>query len=127
SVFQDSLSTVALGDYADKINITHIYPKIGKNLKVRNMIKKLKAAWVAQGSTMAVYAANSSGPAQFTVVTRYKQGLKEKADGFRKPFKGTYESTNGEDSYEDYLDDLGLYVNDIWSELLFLRKDLSSK
>jgi len=74
-----------------------------------------------------VYAANSSGPAQFTVVTRYKQGLKEKADGFRKPFKGTYESTNGEDSYEDYLDDLGLYVNDIWSELLFLRKELSSK
>jgi len=127
SVFQDSLSTVALGDYADKINIAHIYPKIGKNFKVRNLIKKLRTAWIAQGSTIAVYAANSSGPAQFTVVTRYKQGLKEKADGFRKPFKGTYESTNGEDSYEDYLDDLGLYVNDIWSELLFLRKELSSK
>jgi hypothetical protein len=127
SVFQDSLSTVALGDYADKINIAHIYPKIGKNLKVRNLIKKLKAAWIAQGSSMAVYAANSSGPAQFTIVTRYKQGLKEKADGFRKPFKGTYESTNGEDSYEDYLDDLGSYVNDAWSELLFLRKDLGSK
>ena len=127
SVFQDSLSTVALGDYSDKINIAHIYPKIGKNFKVRNLIKKLRAAWIAQGSTIAVYAANSSGPAQFTVVTRYKQGLKEKADGFRKPFKGTYESTNGEDSYEDYLDDLGLYVNDIWSELLFLRKELSSK
>lgn len=127
SVFQDSLSTVALGDYAEKINIAHIYPKIGKNFKVRNLIKKLRAAWIAQGSSMAVYAANSSGPAQFTIVTRYKQGLKEKADGFRKPFKGTYESTNGEDSYEDYLDDLGLYVNEVWSELLFLRKDLGSK
>jgi hypothetical protein len=127
SVFQDSLSTVALGDYAEKINITHVYPKIGKTIKVRNMIKKLRAAWMAEGSTIAVYAANSSGPAQFTVVTRYKQGLKEKTQGFRKPFKGTFENTNGEDSYDVYLDELGLYVNDIWSELLFLRKELGSK
>lgn len=127
SVFQDSLSTVALGDYAEKINITHVYPKIGKTIKVRNMIKKLRAAWLAEGSTIAVYAANSSGPAQFTIVTRYKQGLKEKTQGFRKPFKGTFESTNGEDSYDAYLDELGLYVNDIWSELLFQRKELGSK
>ncbi len=126
-VYQDSLSTVALGDFSDKIAIAHIYPKIGKNFKVRNLIKKLKAGWVADGSTIAVYAANSSGPAQFTIVTRYKQGLKEKAQGFRKPFKGTFESVNGEDSYDDYLDQLGEYVNEIWSELLFLRKDLGSK
>ena len=127
SVYQDSLSTVALGDFSDKIAIAHIYPKIGKNFKVRNLIKKLKAGWVAEGSTIAVFAANSSGPAQFTIVTRYKQGLKEKAQSFRKPFKGTFESVNGEDSYGDYLDQLGEYVSEIWSELLFLRKDLSSK
>ena len=127
SVYQDSLSTVALGDFSDKISVAHVYPKIGKNFKVRNLIKKLKAGWLAEGSTIAVYAANSSGPAQFTVVTRYKQGLKEKTQNFRKPFKGTFESVNGEDAYDDYLDQLGEYVNEIWSELLFLRKDLSSK
>lgn len=127
SVYQDSLSSVALGDYSDKINITHVYPKIGKNVKVRNLIKKLKAAWVAEGSTIAVYASNSSGPAQFSLVTRYRQGLKEKAQGFRKPFKGTYEGIHGDDSFEDYLDELSNDVNEIWSELLFLRKDLSSK
>ena len=127
SVYQDSLSTVALGDFVEKINITHVYPKIGKNVKVRNLIKKLKAAWVADGTSIAVYAANSSGPAQFTLVTRYKQGLKEKAQGFRKPFKETYEGIHGADSFEDYLDDLGEDVNEIWSELLVLRKDLSSK
>ncbi len=127
SVYQDSLSTVALGDFSDKINITHVYPKIGKNIKVRNLIKKLKAAWVAEGSTIAVYAANSSGPAQFTIVTRYKQGLKEKAQNFRKPFKGTYEGVHGEDSFEDYLDEMSHDVNEIWSELLFMRKDLGSK
>ena len=127
SVYQDSLSTVALGDFSDKISVAHVYPKIGKNFKVRNLIKKLKAGWLAEGSTIAVYAANSSGPAQFTVVTRYKQGLKEKTQNFHKPFKGTFESVNGEDAYDDYLDQLGEYVNEIWSELLFLRKDLSSK
>jgi hypothetical protein len=127
SVYQDSLSTVALGDFSDKIAVAHVYPKIGKNLKVRNLIKKLKAGWVAEGSTIAVYAANSSGPAQFIIVTRYKQGLKEKALNFRKPFKGTYESVHGEDSFEDYLDELGNDVSEIWSELLFLRKDLGSK
>jgi hypothetical protein len=127
SVYQDSLSTVALGDFSDKIAIAHIYPKVGKNIKVRNLIKKLKATWIADGSTVAVYAANSSGPAQFTIVTRYKQGLKEKAQGFRKPFKGTFESVNGADSYDDYLDQMGAYVDNVWSELLFLRKDLGSK
>ena len=127
SVYQDSLSTVALGDFSDKIAVAHIYPKIGKNFKVRNLIKKLKASWMAEGSTIAVYAANSSGPAQFTIVTRYKQGLKEKAQNFRQPFKGTFESVNGEDSYDDYLDQMGEYVDNVWSELLFLRKDLGSK
>lgn len=63
SVYQDSLSTISLGDFSDKIAVAHVYPKIGKNLKVRNLIKKLKAGWVAEGSTIAVYTANSSGPA----------------------------------------------------------------
>ena len=127
SVYQDSLSTVALGDFSDKISVAHIYPKVGKNFKVRNLIKKLKAGWVAEGSTVAVYAANSSGPAQFTIVTRYKQGLKEKAQNFRKPFKETFETANGADSYDDYLDQVGEYVDNVWSEMLFLRKDLGSK
>ena len=39
SVFQDSLSTVALTDYSDKINITHWYPKIGWGGKLNDIIK----------------------------------------------------------------------------------------
>jgi hypothetical protein len=127
SVYIDSLSTVALGDFSDKIVINHIYPKIGMNNKIVSIIRDLKKAWVAEGSSIAVYAASSSGPAQYTVVTRYKQGLKERATGFRKPFKGTYEGVNGENSYQDYLDNANQYINEVWSELLFLRTDLSSK
>lgn len=126
-VFQDSLSTVALTDYADKINITHWYPKIGWVGKIYDLIKTMKPVWQAGGESVAVYSASSSGPAQYTLVTRYKQGLKERASGFRKPFKERYEAVHGEDSYEDFLDTLREYVSNSWSELLFYRADLSSK
>jgi hypothetical protein len=127
SVFQDSLSTIAVGDFTDKINISHVYPKVGQSDNVSNMIKKLKKNWVAAGVTMAVYTSSSSGKGQFMLVTRYKQGLKERAAGFRKPFKESYESVNGEGAYAQYLKDVAEYVEDSWSELLFMRKDLSSK
>ena len=127
SVYQDSLSTVALGDFSDKINITHLYPKMGKGDNVVSMIKKLKKNWIAAGVTVAVYTASSSGKSQYTLVTRYKQGLKERAAGFRKPFKESYESVNGEGSYAQFQKDLADYVDETWSELLFLRADLSSK
>lgn len=127
SVYVDSLSTVALGDFSDKIQITHVYPKIGWTGKLVNMIKKLKAAWTAEGSTIAVYSSNGSGPGQYVFVNRYKQGLKEKATGFRKPFKETYDKVHGAGAYDEYVEDLRLYVNEVWSEILFLRKELSSK
>ncbi|WP_462222071.1 hypothetical protein, partial [Ferruginibacter sp.] len=127
SVYIDSLSTVALDDFSDKININHIYPKIGHSDDVVNIIKKLKKNWVAVGVTVAVYSASSSGKAQYTLTTRYKQGLKERATGFRKPFKETYEAVNGEGSYAQYLKDIAEFIDESWSELLFLRADLSSK
>lgn len=127
SVYLDSLSTIALGDFTDKINIGHVYPKIGQNDNVVNMIKKLKKAWTTSGITVAVYAASSSGKSQYTLVTRYKQGLKERAQGFRKPFKEIYESVNGEGSYAQYLKDAAEFIDENWSELLFFRADLSSK
>lgn len=127
SVYQDSLSTVALGDFSDKINITHVYPKIGKSDNVVSIIKKLKKTWASVGMTVAVYTASGSGKTQYTLVTRYKQGLKERASGFRKPFKESFETANGEGSYEQYLKDAAEFIDENWSELLFLRSDLSSK
>lgn len=127
SVYQDSLSTVALGDFSDKINITHVFPKAGHMADVENIIKKLKKTWMASGVSTAVYASSSSGKAQYTLVTRYKQGLKERAPGFRKPFLERYEAVNGEGSFAQYTKDVAEFTDDSWSELLFLRSDLSSK
>jgi len=126
SVYNDSLSTVALGDFAEKINISHVYPKMGKSDNVVDIFKKLKKTWVAGGVSVAVYS-ESSGKPQYMLVTRYKQGLKERAAGFRKPFTERYEAVNGESSYAQYLKDVAEFTDESWSELLFLRADLGSK
>jgi hypothetical protein len=127
AVYQDSLSTIALGDFTEKSQITHIFPKPGHGDDVVALIKKVKKAWEVSGVTVAVYALNASGPAQFALTTRYKQGLKEKAPDFRKPFKAAYEEANGKGSYAQYLKDVAEFVNSSWSELIELRKDLGSK
>ncbi len=127
AVFQDSLSSVAITDYADKINITHYYIKLGWASKFYDAARKFKKVWEAGGESVAVYQSNSSGPNQITFVTRYKQGLKEKAMGFRKPIKERFEAINGADSWDEWIDALRNYVDNSWSELLFYRADLSSK
>ena len=128
SVYEDTLSTVAIGDYSDKINITHWFPKVGWGPKVREVIVQMKKAWVAGGQSVAVYTASSSGPAQFALVTRYKTGLKERESGFiKESLKSRYEKANGEDSFDKYVTMLQEYLKDSWSELLFYRADLSSK
>jgi len=127
SVYIDSLSTVAVGDYSDKVQVTHIYPKLGSGYRVATMLKNLKAAWAAEGSTIAVYEVNGSGRPQFAIARRYKQGLKEKAEGFRKSFTDTYEKIHGEGSWGIYIDNIKEYYDDVWSELIFYRADLSSK
>ncbi|HWR94032.1 MAG TPA: hypothetical protein VN192_02395 [Flavobacterium sp.] len=127
SVYIDSLSTVAVGDYSDKVQITHIYPKLGSGYRVATMLKTLKAAWAADGSTVAVYESNGSGHAQFAIARRYKQGLKEKESGFRKSFTDTYEKIHGKGSWGIFNENVKEYINEQWSELLFLRTDLSSK
>ena len=77
SVYIDSLSTVAVGDYSDKVQVTHVYPKLGSSYRVATLIKNLKAAWAADGSTVAVFESNGSGEAQFAIARRYNHGLKE--------------------------------------------------
>lgn len=127
SVYQDTLSTVALGDFSEKINTTHIYPKIGMDGRVRKVLDKLQKAWAANGSTVAVYSVVSSGPAQYALTTRYKQGLKEREDGFRKPFRGVFDSVNGDDAFNAYLEEINECIDSAWSEMLVLRPDLGSK
>ena len=76
---------------------------------------------------MTVYESSSSGEPQFTLVTRYKDGLKERERGFRAPMKERYEKANGAGSWDTYLQNIRTSTDRSWSELLFFKKDLSSK
>lgn len=127
SVYRADLSTVAIGDYSDKIAINHIFPNPGYGLDIEESIKKLKKAWEAGGSTVAVYESSSSGPPQFALVTRYKQGLKERNVGFRTPLKDRYSKENGNKSWDEFIQMQRIAINNSWSELLFFHAKLSSK
>lgn len=127
SVFRADLSTVQLGDYSDKIAINHIFPKPGYGADIEDGIKKLKKAWEAGGSTVAVYESSSSGPPQFAIVTRYKQGLKERNVGFRTPMKERFIKANGDKSWDEFTQMQRTAIDNSWSELLFYNAKLSSK
>jgi hypothetical protein len=127
SVFNDTLSTVGLTDWADKIMINHMYAKPGMIGEVLGLVRKFKPVWTAGNEKVAVYQAVGSGEPQVTTVTRLKNGLKELAPGFRKPMAERYNAANGSGSWEYYLQDYAKYVERRWSELLFYRADLSSK
>ncbi len=127
SEFQEDLSTTQLGSFTDKITITHIYPKPGMGSEVSEIIKKAKKAWAAGNQTVAVYQSVASGPSQLALVYRMKDGLKELTEGYRKPFKERYDATNGEGSSEALYQSINKTTDSSWSEMLFLRPDLSAK
>jgi len=127
SEFVDSLSNVQLTDYSDKIIINHMYPKPGMINGAVDLVKRLRNVWKSGNESVAVYVAASSGAPQIITVTRLKAGLKELADGYRKPLPERYNAANGAGSWDNYLADYSKYVESRWSELLFYRADLSSK
>jgi hypothetical protein len=127
SVYQDSLSTVSLTDFAKHIVITHYYPKPGVIPEVRDLIQKQRKVWVAGNESVAVYNVMNSGAPQFAVVTRLKGGLKELEPGYRKPFDERFEAINGAGSWKYWLEDGSKYLESRWSEMLTMRPDLSSR
>ena len=127
SEYDDSLSTVPLGNYSDKIVITHMYPKPGMVVGVTDLVRRLKKVWTDGNETVAVYNVVSSGDPQITTVNRLKNGLKELADGYRPPMASRYNAAYGAGAWDTYLADYAKYVERRWSEILVYRGELSSK
>ncbi len=127
SEYSADLSNVAITDYTDKIIITHMYPKSGMINQATDLVKRLKKVWQASGENVAVYRSVASGAPQIVTVARLKGGLKELAEGFRKPMAERFDAANGAGSWTQYLADYATAIDNRWSEMLFLRADLSSK
>ena len=127
TVFREDLSTAKITDRADKAVMNHIYPKPGYGEDVEEMFKKLKKVWEASGQSVAVLEASSSGEPQFIAMVFYKQGLKEREVGFRKPFKERYTAANGDGSWAAYMQGIKNAVDHTWSEMLYYHPELSTK
>lgn len=127
SEFQEDMSTTQLGSFTDKIIITHVFPKQGMGEMIAETIKKAKKAWAAGNQTVAVYHSSASGPSQYALVYRLKDGLKELNDGYRKPWKERYEGANGEGTVGTFYENIAKSSESSWSEMLFYRAELSAK
>lgn len=127
SEFRENLSSAQLMAYTDKIIITHVFPKPGMGGEIESDIKKLKKAWDASNQTVAVYQSVASGPGQYALVSRLKDGLKELQMGYRKPMKERYDAANGEGTYDIFLNHINKTSEGNWAEILLFRPDLSSK
>jgi hypothetical protein len=126
SVFREDLSSAKATDFTNKIAINHIYPRPGEGHKVEATLTKLKKVWEASGQNIAVYEAHYSGEPQFSIVTRYKEGWKEKETTFRKPMKERYDAVHGGGAYDEWINSTS-NLSRSWGEMLMLRSDLSSK
>lgn len=125
--YREDLSSVQLTDYTDKIAITHVFPKPGRFFDTENNIMLAKKVWDASKQDIAVYESSSSGPGQFIIVTRYKDGLKERELNYRKPMKERFNETNGEGSFDKWQASIAETTDSQWSEMLFLDANLSAK
>jgi hypothetical protein len=126
-LYREEFSTVPVSDFAEKISVTHVFPKVGYGLKLEANFKKAKKVWEGSQENVVIYQSHFSGPAQYMIVYRHKQGWKEKEKDFRKPFIERYNTTYGENSYDEYLEVIQRYIDSAWSEMLTMRSDLSSK
>jgi hypothetical protein len=127
ATYMAELSTVALTDYSNWININHLEIRPGFRGDLRDLLVKMKKGWEADGSTNAVYNSSSSGVPAYTIVTRYKNGLKERSANYRPPFDQTYEKVNGAGSWNAWVAAYKAAVERSWSELLEFQPSLSSK
>jgi len=125
--FREDLSSVQQGDYSEKAAITHVFPKVGKSLMTENDIKSSKKVWEESKQNVAVYEASSSGPAQYLLVYRYKDGLKERDPGFRKPVKERYDAVYGAGAYDKFMASIAEATESAWGEMIYYNADLSSK
>lgn len=125
--FLADLSTVQLTDYADKIVISHMTAKPGKLANVQDLIKRQKKVWENGKVSVAVYSVANSGEPGFITVTRLKDGLKELATGYRKPFPERVDALYGAGAFDTWLKDYADAVQSRWSELLIYKPKLSSK
>lgn len=127
AMYRGELSSSALSENASDLSIEHMFYKPGTVLLMEELIGKQKKVWEETGQQVAVFQNATSGTEHFILVTRHKEGWKEKAKFNEKSFAEAYNKLYGSSAYSDHLKLMSRNVNEIWSEMVKLRADLSSE
>lgn len=127
AMYRSELSSSPLNDSADKLSIEHVFYRPGTALILQELILKQKKVWEATGQRVAVFQNATSGTEHFILVSRHKDGWKEKESFNEKSFAEAFDRINGANSYIEYLRTIKENVSEIWSEMLVLRAELSSR
>lgn len=125
--FREDLSTVAMGDYSDKISINHLYYKPGYYGEMLANIRAQKKVWEADGFSMAVYETTLSGEPEINIVSRYKNGLKDRDVQMAEPYDVRFTKINGADGWSTWLKNQKEGLDRQFSEILYLKPNLGSK
>ena len=125
--YREDLSSVPLTDFTDKIAVTRVFPRPGKMMQSENNIKTIKKMWDDSKQNVAVYEASGSGPNQFIIVYRYKDGLKERDPGYMKPMRERFDAANGAGGFEKWQGSVSETTENVWYEMLYYNAELSSK
>lgn len=126
AVYREDLSSIALTNYTDKIAISHLTYNPGYVVEMEGLLKQLKPLWETTQRSVAVYEMSSSGEPGYVIVTRYKDGLKERDPGYKPSMKDAFEK-NIPGSAQAFQDGMKKALKNSWSEILVLRANLSSK
>lgn len=76
---------------------------------------------------MAVYEASLSGEPQFVVVTRYKQGLKERDVVRPLALPERFNKANGDGSFAKFISVVKESIGHQWAEILYHKPEMDSK
>lgn len=124
--FQDELSCVKMEQWSDKVMSMHYSVRPGRGALAYDVLKRFKAIWEKRGLNVAVWGSRFSGPAQFTVAFRLKNGWKDfDLDGMSN--RDAANALWGAAAFDGLMADVAQAFDKISSELVNYDPALGSK
>ena len=126
ATYQAELSSAKMEQWSNKVMSMHYYVRPGRGALAYDVLKRFKAIWDKRGLNVAVWASRFSGPAQYTVAFRLKNGWKDfDADGMSN--RAASDALWGTAAFDGLMSDVAMAFEKISSELVNYDPALGSK
>jgi hypothetical protein len=125
ATYEESASNVAAEAWSTKSVITHYYVKPARGAALLSIFRTFKAVGDKAGLNVVVWSSFNSGPGQYIVVRRLKNGFKD-FDAGLPTLRSVYDSMHGAGAYERALDEIARCTERIESEIIEHKPELGS-